>query len=63
MPRFIQMDMPLPLLKLMAQSKRGAIQRVTAKMYPLTKAISIFIQAIAPLLPLKPMAQLHRGVT
>jgi hypothetical protein len=52
-----------PFEKLMAQSKRGAIQRVTAKMYPLTKAISIFIQAIAPLLPLKPMAQLHRGVT
>jgi hypothetical protein len=27
-PRFIQMDMPLPHLRLMAQSQRGVAQRV-----------------------------------
>ncbi|SEH59816.1 hypothetical protein BAZSYMA_ACONTIG106775_2 [Bathymodiolus azoricus thioautotrophic gill symbiont] len=31
--------------------------------HPPTKVISRFIQVIAPLLPLKPMAQLHHGVT
>jgi hypothetical protein len=59
--RFIQLGMPLLLLKLMAQSRRGVIQILEAQVRPLVVAIARFIQLMAPLLPLKPMAQSRRG--
>jgi hypothetical protein len=48
--------MPLLLLKLMAQLRRGETQNLEAEKHPLTKAISKFIQPIKPLPPLKTMA-------
>ncbi|CAC9450436.1 hypothetical protein [uncultured Gammaproteobacteria bacterium] len=64
--RFIQTDMPLLPLKLMAQSQHGVTQGVevqTHPVHPLIKVISRFIQLVEPLPPLKPMVQLHHGVT
>ena len=62
-PRFIQLIMPLPPLKPMAQSRRGVTQIMEAQMHPLALAIPRFIQLILPLPPLKPMDQSRRGVT
>jgi predicted benzoate:H+ symporter BenE len=62
-PRFIQMNMPLLLLKLMAQSRRGVTHLLEAKAHPPTKAIPRFIQMNLPLLLLKLMAQSQCGVT
>jgi hypothetical protein len=42
--------MPLLLLKLMAQSRRGVIQILEAQVRPLVVAIARFIQLMAPLL-------------
>jgi hypothetical protein len=44
MSRFIQMDMPLPPLKPMAQSRRGVTQGMEVQMHLLTKTTSMFIQ-------------------
>ncbi len=62
-PRFIQLGMPLPLLKPMVQSRRGVAQVMEAQVHPLTVAIPKFIQIDMPLPLLKPMAQSRRGVT
>jgi hypothetical protein len=43
-PRFIHLSMPLPLLKPMAQSRRGGTQFMEAQVHPLTVAIPISIQ-------------------
>jgi hypothetical protein len=43
-PRFIQMHMPLPPLRLTVQSRRGVIQILEVQTHSLTKAISKFIQ-------------------
>jgi hypothetical protein len=61
-PRFIQLDMPLLLLKPMGQSRRGVAQVLEAQVRPLVVAILRFIQLDMPLLPLKPMGQSRRGV-
>ena len=60
--RFIQMDTPLPPLKLMAQSRRGVVQAMGIQMRPLVMAIPRFIQLGMPLPPLKLMEQSRRGV-
>jgi hypothetical protein len=43
-PRFIQMQLPLPPLKLMAQSRRGANQVMEGQTHLMAKAIPKFIQ-------------------
>jgi hypothetical protein len=43
-PRFIQLEMPLPPLKPMVQSRRGAVQMLAAQVHPLVLAIPKFIQ-------------------
>jgi hypothetical protein len=62
-PRFIQLRMPSPPLKPMAQSRRGVIRIMEAQAHPLIMAILRFIQPALPLPPLKPMGQSRRGVT
>jgi hypothetical protein len=42
-PRFIHLSMPLPLLKLMVQSRGGVPQMLEAQVRPLTVAIPRFI--------------------
>ncbi|VVM24542.1 hypothetical protein BSPWISOXPB_4560 [uncultured Gammaproteobacteria bacterium] len=59
-PKFIQIIMPLPPLKLMGQSRRGVVLEVQVR--PLIAVIPRFIQLEVPLSPLKPTAQLQRGV-
>ncbi|VVM25226.1 hypothetical protein BSPWISOXPB_6338, partial [uncultured Gammaproteobacteria bacterium] len=61
-PRFIQLMVPLPPLKPMAQSRRGVTQILEVQVHPLVVAIPRFIQLV-PLPPLKPMVQSRRGVT
>ncbi|VVH67172.1 Cyanophycin synthase (EC (EC, partial [uncultured Gammaproteobacteria bacterium] len=53
---------PLPLLKPMAQSRRGVVQVMEVQMRPPVVAIPRFIRLLMPLPPLKPMAQSRRGV-
>jgi hypothetical protein len=60
---FAEMGAPLPLLKPMAQSRRGVTQCMEVQAHPLTVAIPRFIQLGVPLPPLKPMAQSRRGAT
>jgi hypothetical protein len=50
----------LPPLKLMGQSRRGVVLEVQVR--PLMAVIPRFIQLEVPLPPLKPTAQLQRGV-
>jgi vacuolar-type H+-ATPase subunit F/Vma7 len=40
-PRFIQLGMPLPPLKPMAQSRRGVTQMLEAQVHPLVVAIPL----------------------
>jgi hypothetical protein len=47
-PRFIQIIMPLPPLKPMAQSRRGVTQIMEAQMHPLTVAIPRSVGAFEP---------------
>jgi hypothetical protein len=42
--KFLQLGLPLPPLKPMAQLRRGENQIVEAQMHPLTKVILRFIQ-------------------
>jgi Tfp pilus assembly ATPase PilU len=58
-PKFIQISLPLPPLKPMAQSRRGVFQ---VAVHPLMVAIPRFIQPLTPLPLLKPMDQSRRGV-
>jgi hypothetical protein len=51
--RFIQLVVPLPPLKPMAQSRRGVIQILEVQVHPLGAAILKFIQLGVPLPPLK----------
>jgi hypothetical protein len=63
-PRFIQLVVPLPLLKLMDQSRYGVIRVMEeAQAHPLIVATLRFIQLQEPLLPLKLMDQSRHGVT
>jgi hypothetical protein len=55
------MNLPLLLLKPMAQSQRGVTHFLEAQAHPPTKAIPRFIQMSMPLLLLKLMAQLRHG--
>jgi hypothetical protein len=48
-PRFIQIMVPLPLLKPMDQSRRGVIRVMEAQVRPLIMAIPKFIQLGVPL--------------
>ncbi|VVH64574.1 hypothetical protein BSPLISOX_1603 [uncultured Gammaproteobacteria bacterium] len=54
-PRFIQLEVPLPPLKPMAQSRCGVMRIMEVQAHPLVKDILRFIQILAPLPPLKPM--------
>ncbi|CAC9452464.1 hypothetical protein [uncultured Gammaproteobacteria bacterium] len=54
-PRFIQLGVPLPPLKPMAQSRCGVMRIMEVQAHPLVKDILRFIQILAPLPPLKPM--------
>jgi hypothetical protein len=49
MPKFIQLGVPLPLLKLTAQSRRGVAHMLEAQVHPLAVAIPRFIQLGLPL--------------
>ncbi|CAC9434342.1 hypothetical protein [uncultured Gammaproteobacteria bacterium] len=62
-PRFTQMRVPLPPLKLMAQSRRGVIRVLEAQVRPLVMTIPRFTQLLVPLPPIKPMGQSRYGVT
>jgi hypothetical protein len=46
--RFIQIDMPLPPLKPMAQSRCGVIQILEVKMHLMVRAIPRSIQLLVP---------------
>jgi hypothetical protein len=48
-PRFTQMRVPLPPLKLMAQSRRGVIRVLEAQVRPLVMTIPRFTQLLVPL--------------
>ncbi|VVH64131.1 hypothetical protein BSPLISOX_447 [uncultured Gammaproteobacteria bacterium] len=60
--RFIQLSMPLPPLKPMAQSRRGVVV-LEAQVRLLIVAIPRFIQMSMSLPPLKPMDQSRCGVS
>jgi hypothetical protein len=51
-PRFIQIGVPLPPLKPMAQSRRGVVRILEAQVHPMVMAIPKFIQMGLELLPL-----------
>ncbi|VVM25222.1 hypothetical protein BSPWISOXPB_6334 [uncultured Gammaproteobacteria bacterium] len=59
--KIYSMDLPLPPLEPMAQSRRGVTQILEVSTHPLTKAIPRFIQTHMPLPPLKPMGQSRHG--
>jgi hypothetical protein len=58
-PKFMQIIVPLPLSKLMVQSRLGVAKIVEVKMHLKVVATPKFIQRMAPLPPLKQMAQSH----
>jgi hypothetical protein len=62
-PIFIQIHMPLLLLKLMDQSRHGVTRILEAQTHPMAVAIPRFIQMHLLLLCLHMMAQSRRGAT
>jgi hypothetical protein len=61
-PRFIQLLIPLPPLKLMDQLRLGVAQFLESQAHLLAMIILRFTQVNMPLPPLKPMDQLRFGV-